>query len=94
MGVVSRWRGQGIGRKLIVETLKAADDAAEFLRIQLSVYSNNDAAINLYRSVGFQQEGVQRKARISLSGFVDVIMMARLQYADLWNRHSDFSAQS
>jgi ribosomal protein S18 acetylase RimI-like enzyme len=82
MGVLADWRGRGIGRWLMTETLRAAD--AGFLRVELSVHADNGPAINLYRSLGFVHEGTQSKGRTKPGGFVDVLLMARLQPAERW----------
>lgn len=78
MGLMAHWRGRGIGKQLLIETVKAAD-AENFLRIELSVHSDNVRAINLYRDFGFIEEGRKIRARLKGSIPVDVIMMARLR---------------
>lgn len=83
MGVVAEWRGCGIGRKLLVETVAAAD-AEKLLRIELSVHSDNLPAISLYRDFGFVEEGRKIKARLKSSVPVDVLLMARLRPEKEW----------
>ncbi|MGB3336277.1 MAG: GNAT family N-acetyltransferase [Devosia sp.] len=83
MGVVAEWRGRGIGKSLLVETVMAAD-AEKFLRVELSVHSDNIRALSLYRSFGFVEEGRKSKARLKSSTPVDVIMMARLRPDEEW----------
>ncbi len=74
MGIVASHRGRGIGRALVATALKAAV-AAGFRRVELDVFSDNPAAIALYRSVGFAVEGIKRGAR-DLDGVkCDVIAM-------------------
>lgn len=83
MGVVAEWRGRGVGKKLLVETVAAAD-AEGFLRIELSVRSDNSRALSLYRDFGFAEEGRKLKARLKSPAPVDVIMMARLRPDAEW----------
>jgi ribosomal protein S18 acetylase RimI-like enzyme len=83
MGVMGPWRGTGIGRQLLVETVASAD-AEEILRIELSVHSDNLRAISLYRRFGFVEEGRKRKARLKSSVPVDVLLMARLRPEGEW----------
>lgn len=83
MGVVAGFRGQGVGRQLLVATIVAAD-AAGFLRIELSVHEDNPVAARLYRSYGFTEEGRQRRARIKNGRPVDVLLMSRLLPDHLW----------
>jgi putative acetyltransferase len=57
----------------------AAADVENFLRIELSVHSDNARAIQLYRNFGFVEEGRKVRARLKGNAPVDVIMMARLK---------------
>lgn len=83
MGVMAQWRGVGIGRQLLAATVAAAD-AERFLRIELSVHSDNLRAIALYRGLGFVEEGRKLKARLKAAVPVDVVLMARLRPAEDW----------
>lgn len=83
MGVIAEWRGAGVGKQLLAETVANAD-AEKFLRIELSVHSDNERAIALYRGFGFVEEGRKHKARLKPSGPVDVLLMARLRPAEEW----------
>lgn len=86
MGVVADFRGRGIGRQLLVDTVAAAD-ASGFLRIELSVHSDNPVAAALYRAFGFVDEGRKRRARVKNGTTVDVLLMARLLPDELWEPH-------
>lgn len=77
MGIIPGWREHGIGRRLILATLEAAD-AAEFSRVELTVNAHNERAIRLYRRAGFVEEGRKQKARFLEGEFRDVLMMGRL----------------
>jgi ribosomal protein S18 acetylase RimI-like enzyme len=61
MGVLPRFRGQGLGRRLILRTLDAAR-ACGLTRVELTVREDNASAIALYGKVGFVTEGLQRNA--------------------------------
>ena len=56
MMVVESWRGRGVGTALV---LAAADWARErgLHKLSLGVFPTNDAAIGLYRKLGFVEEG-------------------------------------
>lgn len=77
MGLLPAWRGQGLGRRLIERTLTAAWEKG-FLRVELTVNADNLRAQALYRAVGFQTEGLFRRAARRGQGYVDVIAMALL----------------
>jgi ribosomal-protein-alanine N-acetyltransferase len=56
------YQGRGIGRRLLSELLDFADGGVVFLEVR----TDNESAIALYRSVGFEQIGLrQRYYRIS-----------------------------
>lgn len=56
IGVDPAYQGRGIGRRLLDELLVFADGA-----VFLEVRTDNEAAISLYRSVGFEQIGLRRR---------------------------------
>src|SRR4051794_7211252 len=55
MWVLPEWRGGGGGRMLVEAALAARPEAVH--KIELEVFPDNEAAIALYRSLGFEQEG-------------------------------------
>ena len=57
IGVDRAYQGQGIGRRLLGELLDFADGGV----IYLEVRTDNEAAIALYRSVGFTEVGLRRR---------------------------------
>jgi ribosomal protein S18 acetylase RimI-like enzyme len=52
MAVLPEFQKQGIGRSLLQEAIQIADKQG--LQAKLEVHSNNAAALNLYRSMGFK----------------------------------------
>ena len=77
MGLLPPYRGQGIGKRLMLQALAAAR-AFPLQRVELTVRENNKNAIALYRSVGFEIEGVQRNAILVDGAYENVILMAVL----------------
>jgi len=61
MGLLPKYRGQGIGRKLMERALDAAL-VFGFTRIEPTVRETNVNAIALYKNFGFETEGLHRKA--------------------------------
>jgi len=61
IALLPAFRGQGIGKRLILRTLDAAR-AFGLRRVELTVRENNASAIALYKKVGFEVEGLQRRA--------------------------------
>ena len=78
MGLLLECRGQGLGGRLLRESLIAAD-AFGYLRVELGVFASNTRAATLYRKAGFVEEGIKRRAILINGVFHDEIMMARLR---------------
>lgn len=57
LGVDPAYQGRGIGRRLLAELLDIADGGV----VHLEVRTDNEAAIALYRSVGFAEVGLRRR---------------------------------
>lgn len=57
IGVDPAYQGQGIGRRMMTDLLAIADGAAVFLEVR----TDNEAAIALYRSLGFVGVGVRKR---------------------------------
>ena len=77
MGLLREYRRQGVGRRLAEAALQHAV-ALGFERVELGVYASNEAAVALYKKLGFVTEGVKRRARKLDGEFTDKLMMAVL----------------
>jgi ribosomal protein S18 acetylase RimI-like enzyme len=77
MGLLPQFRHHGIGKRLILQALAAAQ-AFGMQRVELTVRENNANAIALYRNVGFEIEGVQRNAVFVDGTYENLILMAVL----------------
>lgn len=75
MGVHRAFRGRGIGRRLAEETIAKARTLG-LEKIELIVYASNHAAIALYRSLGFVDEGLKVRGRLVDGVHDNVLMMA------------------
>jgi RimJ/RimL family protein N-acetyltransferase len=77
MWILPRWRGRGGGRMLMEAALDAR--RADVHKIELEVFPDNATAIALYRSMGFEQEGLRRDHYRRLDGSLrSALIMARL----------------
>ncbi|MCH2226136.1 MAG: GNAT family N-acetyltransferase [Candidatus Caenarcaniphilales bacterium] len=76
-GIRKDFQGKGLGKKFLK---KLIDDLKHegFLRIQLTVEADNDRAIKLYQSLGFEVEGRMKNwfKRASENEYKDELMMA------------------
>jgi ribosomal protein S18 acetylase RimI-like enzyme len=75
MGLRAPYRGQGLGRRLLDQTLRAASERG-FERIELMVRSPNEQAMRLYSQAGFREEGRKRDAVRLDEGSEDEVLMA------------------
>ncbi|MEO8135605.1 MAG: GNAT family N-acetyltransferase [Betaproteobacteria bacterium] len=71
-------QGQGVGSALMTALCDYADRWAGILRLELTVYTDNERAIALYRKFGFEPEGTHRAYAMRDGCFVDALCMARL----------------
>jgi len=76
--VARQWHGRGIGSALMAALCRHADDWAGVLRLELTVFADNAAAIGLYRKFGFETEGLLRAYALRDGQYVDTLSMARL----------------
>ena len=78
ISVVPDAQGQGVGTALMQAMCDYADRWMGVLRIELTVYTDNERAIALYRKFGFEMEGRLRGYAMRDGLFVDAYSMARI----------------
>jgi putative acetyltransferase len=77
MWLLPPWRRRGGGRMLMEAALRERPPHAH--KIELEVFPDNEAAISLYREMGFEREGVRRDHYRRLDGSLrSALIMARL----------------
>jgi putative acetyltransferase len=86
MAVSEQHRGAGVGGALLNALIEVAERWLGILRLELSVYVDNLAAIQLYRSRGFEVEGVARAFALRDGEAVDAFHMARVSENLPWPR--------
>ncbi|MDY7990853.1 GNAT family N-acetyltransferase [Paenibacillus sp. S33] len=60
--VPSTYRGQGIAKKLLFEVISQGRKVEGLKQINLSVVTTNQAAVELYRKLGFETYGIEKNA--------------------------------
>ncbi|MDM5451999.1 GNAT family N-acetyltransferase [Peribacillus simplex] len=74
-----KFRGMGIGKKLVKALLEWAEANPFIEKVSLGVFSTNHRAISLYKSMGFVEEGRKIKEfKMNESEYVDDIIMYKL----------------
>ncbi len=79
MMVRDDWHGKGVGTAMMRAVIDLADKWLNLARIELTVFTDNESAIALYRKFGFEIEGTHRKYAFREGEFVDAYAMARIK---------------
>ena len=77
MGLLARYRGKGLGRALLRETVSASARGG-ITRVELEVFASNTQAIALYEGFGFRHEGVKVSGRLIDGRSDDIVCTAWL----------------
>jgi RimJ/RimL family protein N-acetyltransferase len=76
VGVSKAFRGKGVRRALMDYAIKWAR-RKKSVKIGLSVFSTNTAAIRMYEKFGFVREGVMKKQLRIMGRYVDEVAMGK-----------------
>ncbi|HSG65120.1 MAG TPA: GNAT family N-acetyltransferase, partial [Gammaproteobacteria bacterium] len=79
MVVHDAWQGRRIGTALLAAALELADRWLNLERLELTVYTDNEPAIRLYKKHGFEVEGRLRRYSFRDGDYADAFSMARLR---------------
>lgn len=79
MAVRDEWQGKGVGTELMRAVLDLADNWLNLTRMELAVYTDNEAAIALYEKFGFETEGTHRRYAFKDGKYADALSMARVR---------------
>ncbi|MCP8615798.1 GNAT family N-acetyltransferase [Salirhabdus salicampi] len=77
IGIVKHERGQGIGKRLFDELFRWANEQ-NLHRLELTVVTENEPGISLYKKMGFQIEGTKKHSLFIDKDFYDEYYMAKL----------------
>ena len=70
---------RGLGRDVMVALLRFGFEQLNLHRIYLRVFAENDRAVHLYESIGFQQEGCWRQGEYRHDRYHDILWMSILR---------------
>jgi RimJ/RimL family protein N-acetyltransferase len=70
------YRDKGLGTRVMQAALDWARSSGVVKRVQLEVFTNNERAIHLYEKLGFEHEGIRRKAYKKEGQWMDAMVMA------------------
>ncbi|UXS02012.1 GNAT family N-acetyltransferase [Agrobacterium tumefaciens] len=79
IGIHDDFVGKGIGSRLLAALIDAAENWHDIHRIDLTVFTDNTAAVHLYEKFGFEIEGTLRNYAFRNGTYADSYLMARLR---------------
>jgi L-phenylalanine/L-methionine N-acetyltransferase len=79
MTVHKDFQGKGVGTALMQALVDLADKWLNVFRLELTVYTDNERAIALYRKFGFEIEGTHKAYGLRAGQYVDTYSMARVK---------------
>jgi putative acetyltransferase len=88
MAVRDDWQGRGVGTALMEAALDLAENWLNLTRVELSVYTDNAAAVALYKKFGFEIEGTHRRYAFRNGEYADAYSMARIKQPHSQNSDS------
>jgi RimJ/RimL family protein N-acetyltransferase len=77
IGILKEFRGKGIGTKLFEELQRWARER-NIHRLELTVVTQNEAALALYTKMGFKMEGIKKHSLLINSEYFDEYYMSKL----------------
>jgi RimJ/RimL family protein N-acetyltransferase len=77
IGILEEYRGKGVGTKLF-EALENWASDNNIHRLELTVVTQNEAGVSLYKKMGFEIEGIKRHSLFIDGNFVDEYYMSKL----------------
>ena len=78
MSVRDDWHNRRVGTRLMETLIDLADNWLGALRLELTVFCDNEPALKLYRRFGFEIEGTHRAYSLRDVQYADTYAMARL----------------
>lgn len=73
-----KYRGKGIGTQALQKIINFSKNNLNLHMIYLYVFSNNEKAINLYKSLEFQSDGILRESKYVEGKYIDILIMSKI----------------
>lgn len=80
MAVHDDFQGQGVGSVILAAAIDLAENWLNISRIELTVYTDNEAGIALYKKLGFVEEGIAHQFAFRNGELVDALYMAKVRH--------------
>lgn len=79
MAVHDKWQSKGVGSALVKAIIELADNWLNLSRLELTVYTDNEPGVRLYKKFGFEIEGTHKKYAFRDGAYADAYCMARVR---------------
>jgi len=79
LAVHDNWQAKGVGTALMKALIDVADKWLNLSRLELTVFTDNEPAVKLYKKLDFVVEGTHKKFAFRDGEYVDVYAMARVR---------------
>ena len=79
LAVHDKWQSKGVGTALMRALIELADNWLNLSRLELTVFTDNEPALKLYKKLGFEIEGTHRKFAFREGEYADCYAMARVR---------------
>lgn len=79
LAVHDQWTGKGVGTALMKALIDLADNWLNLSRLELTVFTDNEPALRLYKKLGFVVEGTHKKYAYRDGEYIDAYTMARVR---------------
>ena len=76
IGILKNFTGKGIGTQLF-EAMEKWRLTTRITRVELTVMTNNENGIKLYKKIGFEVEGIKKNSMVIDDRYVDEYYMAK-----------------
>lgn len=71
------YQGMGIGKALMNKLVDISDNWLKLVRLELSVFPDNEKGLRLYNAYGFEIEGTKKYAAVKNGEYTDILLIAR-----------------
>jgi len=79
LAVHDKWQAKGVGTALMKALIEVADNWLNLSRLELTVFTDNEPAVKLYKKLGFVIEGTYKKFALRDGEQIDAYAMARVR---------------
>lgn len=74
-----KYQNIGVGGALMRTIIDVGENWLMLQRLELSVFEDNEVAIHLYEKLGFEKEGLKRRAAIRNGEFANEFIMSKIK---------------